>query len=97
MLIERLIEDWRACQQRVNELEREYAVEMLAYSRGEQPSPPGDEVKAKLLALRKEANELLSLALREIDRRVTENQRGVTGTDRARLATYGWLYTLALR
>ena len=73
-MIERLIAEWRACQQRVNELEQEYAAAMLAYYRHEGPSPP-DELKAKLVALRKEANELLTRALGEIDRRMLENER----------------------
>jgi hypothetical protein len=75
-VIERLIDEWRACQQRANELERQYAAAMMAYYRGEGP-PPEDEMKARLSALRKEAKELLARALSEIDRIMVENARNV--------------------
>lgn len=73
-MVQELVDPWRACQQRVNELERRYAAAMLAYARGEGPPPP-EEMRTELLALRKEARELLSRAIAEIDRRMKEIDR----------------------
>jgi hypothetical protein len=73
-VIERLTNEWRACQQCVNELERQYAAAMLAYFRGEGP-PPSDEMKERISALRNEAKELLAHAIAEIDRGMKENAR----------------------
>lgn len=74
-MVEESIAGWRASQQRVNALEGQYAAAMLAYSRGEGP-PPLAEMRTELLALRKEAKELLTRALTEIDRRMKEIERG---------------------
>lgn len=73
-MTERLTEEWRASQRRVDELEGQYAEAMLAYFRGEGP-PPGDEMKARISALRNEARELLAHAIAEIDRAMAENAR----------------------
>ena len=70
----RLTDEWRAIQQRLAELERQYAAAMLAYCRGEGPTPD-DALRATLLAMRQEANEKLSLALAEIDRKLAESDR----------------------
>jgi hypothetical protein len=77
-MLEELISAWRASQQRVNELERQYADAMLAYSRGEGPPPPA-ETRAELLALRNEAKELLTRALTEIDQRMKDIERSQGG------------------
>lgn len=69
-VIERLMNEWRACQQRVDNLERQYAEAMLAYCRGEGP-PPSDQTKERIAALRNDAKELLARAIAEIDRAVT--------------------------
>ena len=68
-MVKDMIAAWRASQQRVNELERQYAAAMLAYCRGEGP-PPLEETRTELLASRKEAGGLLARALEEIDRRM---------------------------
>ena len=73
-MIGRLTTEWRACQQRVNELERQYADAMLAYFRGEGP-PPSDEMRARIAALRNEAKELLARAIVEIDKAMNDNAR----------------------
>lgn len=74
LVLEELIAAWRASQQRVNELERQYADAMLAYSRGEGPEPP-EEAHAEFVAQRKDTKELLTRAMKEIDRRMKDIDR----------------------
>lgn len=73
-VIERLTEQWRDCQRRVNVLERQYADAMAAYCRGEGPAP-ADSLRSELVRLRAEAQGLLTAALREIDRQMQEQHR----------------------
>lgn len=70
-MTESLTEVWRACQQRVNRLERHYADMMIRYCRGEGP-PPSDAMKAELAAKRAEAAEALSLVLCGLDQRMAD-------------------------
>lgn len=63
---------------RLGALERQYAEAMTAYVRGEGPPPP-DELLSEVLRMRKEANHLLTAALREIDRRMHEQNRKLDG------------------
>lgn len=73
-MIEQLTQEWRASQQRLTAMEAQYAAEMLAYFHGRGELPP-DELKAEILVLRKQTSDLLARALREIDRRLDENER----------------------
>jgi len=73
-MVEESIAAWRASQQRVNELEGQYAAAMLAYARGEGPPPPA-QMRTELLAMRKEAKDLLARALAAIDERMQELDR----------------------
>lgn len=75
LMVEELIAAWRASQQRVDELERQYAAAMVAYCRGKGP-PPLAETRTELLAPRREARGLLTRAIEEIDRRTKKAQRG---------------------
>lgn len=77
-MLEELIAAWRESQQRVNELERQYADAMLAYSRGEGPEP-SEEARTELVARRKEAKEMLARAMKEIDRRMKDTDRSHGG------------------
>lgn len=73
-MIDQPANEWRASQQRLSELERQYADAMLAYCRGDGP-PPSDEMKARIVALRTETEKLLARTMAEVDRGMIENAR----------------------
>lgn len=74
----RLTDEWRDCQRRVTMLERQYADAMRAYLRGEGP-PPADAARDELVRARKEAQRLLTAALRAIDQQMQEQDRKLGG------------------
>jgi hypothetical protein len=65
------VEEWHACQRRVTELELQYAEQMVRYCRAEGPAPD-DDLRTRMLAMRREAAALLSKALGEVDQRMND-------------------------
>jgi hypothetical protein len=73
-VLENEIEKWRAAQLRAHQLERAYTDAMVAYARSLGPSPP-EELRTELVSARKLADELLTVALSNINRRIDEQDR----------------------